>query len=435
MDAHCVKKTLNALQGYLSSFLLMNIIPVICHQEDVNTFSKLISHTQLMHCKISTPMKRILMVEKAGIVKHCMAMPTMIKMLITEKRKLFFPSLKEIKEMELMSLFCMHLVKDGEIEQSYFYKSLTERPDYGAFIFKLGRDSKNLNEPMHNNESLTNNEESESSSQITSTHLESSPEEYIPKLMKLFPTMKEIFRAARKHVAIVGCEEHVQQRQQQQNHQLSSLSEEKETSHDDHAEKNSSSATIHEAPHTNRLSIPKRKSSCSSTNSTSSIMSSKQVTVRQVLENATMRNYFKAYLSNIFCLELVIFLEQVIKYKILCKRSHNLESNINTESSIETIDIQIPPTERTLSEKEMKANYIIATFLEEDAMFRINTSKKLINAMQKKLDEKGCTIDLFDEIARDIETSMLVHLFETFKDTNLYREMMQRQSSMANSNN
>ena len=54
------------LQAYLANFLMLNIVPVICHQENLAYFSKHIAHTQLFHCKISTDIKRQLSVEKAG---------------------------------------------------------------------------------------------------------------------------------------------------------------------------------------------------------------------------------------------------------------------------------------------------------------------------------------------------------------------------------
>ncbi|EFC38805.1 RGS domain-containing protein [Naegleria gruberi] len=393
------QKLIDNLDEYLPSLLMLNIIPVICHQEDETKFGKHISHTKLFHCKISTQAKRMLLIDKASVVKHMKAMPTILKLLVKEKRKLFLPSLSEIKDMELVSTFGMHIVRNGQVETSYFYKNLLDRPDLGQFVFNLSnRKEETIQEEGDDKEMVISYKKSEIEE----------VEQFLPNLIKLYPDLKKVFSSIR------------QKRVQLPSSELSNnLQIGQPTS---------------STPTSPTLQVPQPanggRPSTSSVGSSSSSISTSYISMSNVLENATMRTYFKAHLSNMYSLELVLFLEQVNIYKFLVKSLKSQSTCQNLLSSEEQIlqDISLPASEMvtTIPEYETKARYIVETFLNDEAMFHINTSRKLTDRMKTLIEEKGFIEELFDEIEMDVKTSMLVYLFASFRQTTLFTEMMQR---------
>ena len=285
------------------------------------------------------------------------AIPTMFKYIIKEKRKLFLPPMKDIAHMELTSKFAMHLVRHGQIEQSYLYQDLSERPDYGKFIFHL---------------------ESQQQARYESPHV------YMPHLKKLFPDLREIFRFARSHKQL-------------------QYPSSKDPAQCDHPEAGS--------PATLEIPLSARSSSSSSSGS-------RRITLHQVLDNAWMRNYFKAFLSNLFSVELVLFLEEVNIYRALC-RVHSTPSSQNLEQ-----ELQIPATEMTLPEKDLKGSYIVEHFLSEQGLFEVNTSQVLVGRVVDRLRKEGYVEELFDEIVGDVKMSLLIPLFPSFEQSKLCEDMM-----------
>ncbi|EFC41537.1 predicted protein [Naegleria gruberi] len=357
---------ITSISNYLSSFLMMNVVPVICHQENNEKCVKSMKGTNLLHCKISNSIKHgLLMVPKASLVRHALALPTILKFMFKEDKKLRLPSLKDIRHMDMFSLFTMHIISHGSFETSYFYKDLSERPDYGKFIFNLGKAS------------------SETSNLVS--EVEQSPDQYLNDLKKLFPDMFFIFQTARKTRSILNIEQTLQQEEVEEG----------------------------------RVSIAS--------------VGSDKLTVQEVLENSTMRRYFKAYLSNIFSLELAIFIEEIAQYKILCKAckkfTYNSDlikksgSNLAVDESCD-ITIFIPPSEIIIPEHHVKASYIFDTFLEDNAVFEVNTSKKLINAAKKRIEEEGYVEDLFDSLEKDVISTMVFPLYLQFESSELCKEML-----------
>ncbi|KAG2385672.1 hypothetical protein C9374_003487 [Naegleria lovaniensis] len=356
------QNVIDELQKYLSSFLLLNIIPVVCHQEHVDKFSKYISHTQIMHCSITNDIKKAFLVQRASLLRHAMMMPTLFSYMIKHRKKFFLPSRKEMKHMDMLSSFGMYMVFKGEVCHSFSSEKLNERPDYGSYIFQL--------------------EEEE----LLFKEYSQTPEEFIPDLVKLFPTMKEILRQVRM------------EKRKSVTHAMIQNVMNPTTFHNPTSDENDS------------------------------------LTVTTVLENASMRRFFKAFLANSFCLESVIFYEQVMQYKMLCQQEQhvaNMQCKLTNSSYYSS-----PGTMSVLSDVEnflelqqgieQKAKYIIETFLEDHSMFLINTSKKIISKMKTSMEECGYTETLFDEIVKDLIQQVLVYNFEEFTASKIFEDMKSR---------
>ncbi|EFC41032.1 predicted protein [Naegleria gruberi] len=351
------QNVIDDLQRYLSSFLLLNIVPVVCHQEDISKFSEYLSNTQLLHCRITKEMKKEFSVKKASLLKHAKVMPSMIKLMVQKKKKFFLPSAHEIKGMDMLSSFGMYIVHKGQVTSSYSSDILNARPDYGVFLFHLKED-----------------------------HLysdSSSPEDFLPRLLKLFPNMKMVFEELRE--------------KRKQQPELSSL------------------------PLTPRGS-----------NFSTSFKNNEEdeFSLKNVLENATMRTFFKAFLSNQYCLEPVIFYEQVKMFRMLCQRrspaspsfEYQMENILAHNSPSSALDLKI-------QECKQKAEYIIDNFLKDTSMFQINTSGKLLRKLFSAIEEKCSDETLFDDILQDIISSMLVFRFENFIDSPFFQDMIHRVQS------
>ncbi|KAF0972862.1 hypothetical protein FDP41_001481 [Naegleria fowleri] len=348
------QSVVDELQKYLSSFLLLNIVPVACHQEDPDKFSKYIAHTQIMHCSVTNEMKKGFMVQRASLLRHAMMMPTLFAYMAKHKKKFFLPSRKEMKQMDMLSSFGMYMVFKGEVCNSFSSEKLNERPDYGSYIFQL--------------------EEEEL------LFKEQTPEEFIPDMLKLFPTMKEILRKVRVERTM-------------------------------------------NVPNLNIENI-----------ATNNNVDTDQITLKMVLENASMRRFFKAFLANSLCLESLIFYEQVTLYKILCDQeqyfvnSHCKLTNQSNTASRGAVSI-LSDIENYMELKrrtEQKAKYIIETFLEDQSMFLINTSKKIISRVKTTIEDCGYTEALFDEIVKDLVQNVLKHNFEEFVTSKIFEDMKTR---------
>ncbi|KAG2383443.1 hypothetical protein C9374_004114 [Naegleria lovaniensis] len=303
------QSVISRIQEYLPSFLMMNIVPIICHQENEEKASSKLAHTNLMNCRVTSQVKTNLL------------------------------------EMDLKK----------EFENA-------SKPD-------------------------------------------------IPKLLKLFPNMKGIFKEGKKKRLQI----------------TSSLGHELETPRGDH-----------------------KGASSPLSNSVAESNTSFSTQLDQILENVTMRTYFKAFLSNIFSLELVMFIEQVNVYKVLCKaHTSKMQKQLQmqqqmSEYELTIMDIQTPPNERnervlsyngnemhSLGEDhQVCAQQIIETFFEEDSIFEINTSQKLVQRMKLRMQNEGCVMDLFDELVRDIKATMLYPLYSSFETTDIYKSMSERMERM-----
>ena len=278
----------------------------------------------------------------------------------------------------MLSTFNMYIVEKGMIISSYISDKLSDRPDYGKYVFKL-------EEEMQFNSHEGNSQ---------------SPEEFIPDLTRLFPHMKTILKKMRTVRDAIP--QHVLPPSSQTTGPLTPRS------------------SLH-VPHSPR---PKSITLGSNGNqSDAGLSDSSEKTMTEVLENATMRTFFKAFLSNKFCLEMIIFLEQVNLYKMISNRKESLQHLISPfvaaedQSSSSVVDN---------SALEHKGRYIIDTFLAHDSMFQINTSQKLISKLNKSLEENGFSPTLFNDIASDMKANVLVHLYEEFMGTELYQEMLHR---------
>ena len=353
---------IDQVQHYLPNFLLLNIVPVICHQENTLLFGERIRETNLLHIKVTTEMKRTFLVPRVSILKHALMIPTMIKHVLVDGKRIFPPSLRDISEMDLLSAFCMYSVEKGLVVSSYISDRLVMRPDFGKFIFKLEEESY-----FHTNTLCKSNCQC--------------PEEFVVELTKWFPCMKKILSASRKHPRI-DLEE------PRGGLKTNDLSQSKLTRRDTNIQVEPSGS------------------------------------LNEVLENAKMRNFFKAFLSNKFCLELVIFIEQVNMYRMLAQQKE-VSFSMSMTNLMEEVEMNALMDGNHVA-VEKKGQYIVDTFLDDNALFQINTSKKLINGMKQTLKEKGFVPTLFNDIVNEIKGAVLVQLFEEFVSTDIYQEMLRR---------
>lgn len=111
-----------------------------------------------------------------------------------------------------------------------------------------------------------------------------------------------------------------------------------------------------------------------------------------VLENEKYRQYFKMFCMNQFCIENIIFYEEVLKYK------------------------NIPEHRKLLGEN------IINTFFIKDSLYEINTTEKLMQDTRERVkkNEKNA----FDEILTEIQTDILLNVFKEFKNSASFITML-----------
>ncbi|KAL9641699.1 hypothetical protein ABK040_013203 [Willaertia magna] len=392
------QKVMEDLSHCLPNFLKLNVIPVICHQEDEEKMTNFLKELNLLSVKVSKEDLYGFGIEEASIGHHVKMTGAVLKTMVKEKRKLHLPSLREMKTMNLLSSFGMLMIEDGVVmsDACYVYK-LWVRPDYGKLIVKL-----------HNNLKANSN-----------------PEDFVSNLLLLYPNLKEMMMKARDP---------------NQSGLITILN-----NNNNNGEEEAISATI--------------GATCSSSYNNEEAIREYQ----KVMGNNMLRNYFKAFLINRFCVELLLFIEQVELFKALSKSqskiislttssstnfANNTAAIVNNNLTLLTIEEEEnkegqkeeEQKEKSISENnieieiEKKVNDIVTNFLTEDAMFEININKKTIATVLERIEKvkdniSGTTIyssSLFDEIVIDIETKMLQGIFiREFINSNLYNEMKQ----------
>ncbi|KAL9655266.1 hypothetical protein ABK040_009040 [Willaertia magna] len=160
-----------------------------------------------------------------------------------------------------------------------------------------------------------------------------------------------------------------------------------------------------------------------------------EITLNKVIENIKYRNYFKVFLASEFSSELILFIEQVEMYQMIYRMEEKRKEELNDYFS-DLIDSTIiedfnsnNSNNNTINrnvETERKANYILKHFLTFDAMFQINTNQKRILNIENTIKERGYTFNLFDDVIHDITSTMLKYSFNRFRETDLYKEMLQK---------
>ncbi|KAL0482956.1 regulator of G-protein signaling [Acrasis kona] len=122
-----------------------------------------------------------------------------------------------------------------------------------------------------------------------------------------------------------------------------------------------------------------------------------EVTMRSVLSNPKQVRFFHLYSTKQHSEENITFWKEVnYRYK-----------------------------KQTSEEDRMKvAKNIIEVFVDDDAIMCINVSGSMKQDLLNTLRNHGASIDLFDTIIFDLEVQILIHLFETFTDSVLYKDML-----------
>ncbi|KAL0490954.1 regulator of G-protein signaling [Acrasis kona] len=81
-------------------------------------------------------------------------------------------------------------------------------------------------------------------------------------------------------------------------------------------------------------------------------------------------------------------------------------------------------------ERERVAKNIFEVFFDSESLLELNVKQSSKNNVMKRFEEEGPVIDLFDDIARDIENHVLVHLFALFTDSDCYTDMIMKTQSV-----
>ncbi|KAL9654114.1 hypothetical protein ABK040_016013 [Willaertia magna] len=400
------QKVMEDLSNCLPNFLKLNVIPVIVHQEDEDKLVTFLKEKNLQSLKVSKEDLINFGIEDASFGHHVKMAGAIVRTMVMERRGVGLPSLREMKTMNLLSSFGMLMIEDGVVMSDACYVyKLWVRPDYGKLIVKLRNNLK----------------------------ANSNPEDFVSNLLLLYPNLKEMMMKARDP-------------------------------------NQSGLFTVFNSNYEEGTIIKNNTSEETSTATSPSPYNQQAIMEYQkVMGNNMLRNYFKAFLINRFCVELLLFIEQVELFKALSKSQSKIISlttsssttsanttttNNNNNLTLLTIEEEgeeeneegqkeeqkeKSTTENDVTiEIEKKVNDIVTNFLTEDAMFEININKKTIATVLENIRnvrERNTEINettttysstLFDEIVIDIETKMLQGIFiREFINSNLYNEMKQ----------
>ncbi|KAL9654117.1 hypothetical protein ABK040_016016 [Willaertia magna] len=373
------QKVMEDLSHCLPNFLKLNVIPVICHQEDEEKMTNFLKELNLLSVKVSKEDLYGFGIEEASIGHHVKMAGAVLKTMVKEKRKLHLPSLREMKTMNLLSSFGMLMIEDGVVmsDACYVYK-LWVRPDYGKLIVKLRNNLK----------------------------ANSNPEDFVSNLLLLYPNLKEMMMKARDP---------------NQSGLITILN-----NNNNNEEEEAISATVDGA-------------TCSSSYNNEEAIREYQKVMGIIFElfKALSKSQSKIISlttssSTNFANNTAIVNNNLTLLTIQEEEEENKEGQKEEEQkekSVSENNIEI--------EIEKKVNDIVTNFLTEDAMFEININKKTIATVLERIEKVKDNVNgtttaniysntLFDEIVIDIETKMLQGIFiREFINSNLYNEMKQ----------
>lgn len=142
------------------------------------------------------------------------------------------------------------------------------------------------------------------------------------------------------------------------------------------------------SPRSKELTSPRSLSSL-----TLKYIDSQTVTLKDVLENDTYREYFKVYTLSKFCVENVLFIEEVYKYKNLAKEK-----------------------------RKSFGNSIMDLFFENGSSYELNTNQDL--KIKAKNGVENGEDEAFDEVIAELTNTVLLGMFKDFKDSTLYVDML-----------
>lgn len=130
----CQKEVAN-LGNYLSSFLKLNVIPIVCHMEKMDEANSYFENCRdpnvkiLPHVHVPGEVHQVLGVPHASLWYHCKSMhkifPKCLGLMVKEKRQFKLP--KTIKYKDLLRRFALFMVENGVVINSFEFTKLTDR--------------------------------------------------------------------------------------------------------------------------------------------------------------------------------------------------------------------------------------------------------------------------------------------------------------------
>jgi hypothetical protein len=128
-----------------------------------------------------------------------------------------------------------------------------------------------------------------------------------------------------------------------------------------------------------------------------------QIKLKDILNDGNNLLYFKLHATTEFSSENIIFFEEVTKIQNLSNEELTIESK-----------------------------RIYDDFLVQNSKYRLNTSKKLIQNIEIRIQNKEWSVHLFDEILQELESEVFIDMYSRFSKSELYQQMCDEKKKKTN---
>lgn len=134
------QKVVADLSDFFPTFLKMNTIPIVCHQESIDEGSNYVNTLfakNPLACKlprvggIGKEVHSFFKLKNASFLEHLKTIPAMVQL----GRKFSLPLTSVENPFVEFGLF---LIENGQIISTWKFKCLSERPDYGQYLQSIG---------------------------------------------------------------------------------------------------------------------------------------------------------------------------------------------------------------------------------------------------------------------------------------------------------